>query len=220
MNERAATRGADGRPLWHVNEGLSLFAGALGRNARHSHSVPVFLAGLYERFSLRVGEGAWQRCRAAVVPAGLPYEFDMAGAPLAVLYAEPGRLSAGQMHRLVGAARSEQGALVGQSGEVSLLRESYEAQDSASWLSEALEDLAGFAELRARPSIRVSRVSCAVSAGTIWRLAGRTARRLRPACRRRGFSISSRRRWAFRSGATGPGAACARLSPQCSTDAI
>lgn len=140
-----------------MKEDLSLFAGALGRNARHSHSVPVLLAGLYERFSLRVGDGAWQRCRAAVVPAGLAYEFDMAGAPLAVLYAEPGRLSVGQMHRLVGAARAEQGALVGQRCEVSLLRESYEAQDSASWLPEALEGLAGFAEMRSEaidPRIR------------------------------------------------------------------
>ncbi|WP_244505659.1 helix-turn-helix domain-containing protein [Methyloceanibacter stevinii] len=149
MNERATTSAADAQPVWHVSEGLSLFAGALGRNARHSHSVPVFLAGLYERFSLRIGDGAWQRCRSAVVPAGLPYEFDMGGSPLAVLYAEPGRLTVGEMHRLVGPARSEQGALVGQGGEVSVLRQSFEDSDSAAWLSEALEDLAGFAEARA-----------------------------------------------------------------------
>ena len=149
LNERATTSAADAQPVWHVSEGLSLFAGALGRNARHSHSVPVFLAGLYERFSLRIGDGAWQRCRSAVVPAGLPYEFDMGGSPLAVLYAEPGRLTVGEMHRLVGPARSEQGALVGQGGEISVLRQSFEDSDSAVWLSEALEDLAGFAEARA-----------------------------------------------------------------------
>lgn len=125
-----------------------MFAGALGRNARHSHSVPVFLAGLYERFSLRVRDGAWQRCRSAVVPAGIPYEFDMRGLPLAVLYAEPGRLSGEQLQRLVGAARPVDGAFVGQTGETSLLRQTFEDSGSAAWLSEALEDLAGFAGSR------------------------------------------------------------------------
>lgn len=149
LNERATTSPADGQPVWHVSEGLSLFAGPLGRNARHSHSVPVFLAGLYERFALRIGDGAWQRCRSAAIPAGLPYEFDMGGSPLAVLYAEPGRLTVGQLHRFVGPARSEHGALVGQGGEVSVLRQAFEDGDSAVWLSDALEDLAGFAEARA-----------------------------------------------------------------------
>jgi len=149
LNKRAATRAADARPLWHVNEGLSLFAGPLGRNARHSHSVPVFLAGLYECFSLRIGDGDWQRCRSAVIPAGLPYEFDMKGAPLAVLYAEPGRLSMGHLHRLVGDGRAERGALIGRGGEVSVLRQTYEGREGVSWIEDALGDLVGFAEARA-----------------------------------------------------------------------
>ena len=147
LNEHATTSPAQAQPVWHVSEGLSLFAGALRRPARHSHShsVSVFLAGLYEDFALRVGDGAWQRCRSAAIPAGLPYEFDMGGAPLAVLYAEPGRLSAAQLHRLVGPGRQANGAVVGQSGEISVLRQTFEDRDSAVWLSEALEDLAGFA---------------------------------------------------------------------------
>ena len=145
LNERATTSRAQAQPVWHVSEGLSLFAGALWRHARHSHSVSVFFAGLYEDFALRVGDGAWRRCRSAAIPAGLPYEFDMGGAPLAVLYAEPGRLSAAQLHRLVGPGRQVNGAVVGQSGEISVLRQTFEDRDSAAWLSEALEDLAGFA---------------------------------------------------------------------------
>jgi hypothetical protein len=137
LNERATTSPAQAQPVWHVSEGLSLFAGALWRHARHSHSVSVFLAGLYEDFALRVGDGAWRRCRSAAIPAGLPYEFDMSGAPLAVLYAEPGRLSAAQLHRLVGPGRQVNGAVVGQSGEISVLRQTFEDRDSAAWLSEA-----------------------------------------------------------------------------------
>lgn len=60
LNEHATTSPAQAQPVWHVSEGLSLFAGALRRPARHSHShsVSVFLAGLYEDFALRVGDGA------------------------------------------------------------------------------------------------------------------------------------------------------------------
>lgn len=138
-------------PLWHVSEDVSLFAGALGRNALHSHAVPVFLAGLYDAFSLRIDGGDWHRCRTAVVPAGLPYEFDMEGAPLAVLYAEPGSAPRGHLHRLVGEPRAVRGAVVGRTGEVSLLREMFEERRSVAWAAEALADLLGFAAARSAP---------------------------------------------------------------------
>lgn len=138
-------------PLWHVSEDVSLFAGALGRNALHSHSVPVLLAGLYASFSLRIDGGDWHRCRTAVVPAGLPYEFDMEGAPLAVLYAEPGRTPRDHLHRFVGEPRTAGGAVVGRTGEVALLRAMFEDRRSAAWAAEALADLLGFAAARSEP---------------------------------------------------------------------
>ena len=89
LYERAASPPAQPASLWCVGENLALFAGPLGRNALHSHSVPVLLAGLYGRFRLRIAGAGWLTCRTAVVPAGIPYEFDLKGDPLGVLYLEP-----------------------------------------------------------------------------------------------------------------------------------
>jgi AraC-like DNA-binding protein len=145
-------------PLWYLDRGRALFAGPLGRNARHRHSTPVFLAGLYGKFSLRVGDGAWRICRTAAIPAGLAYEFDMGGEPLAVLYAEASA-GAHRISRFVRHAEDVAGARVGDDGEVALLREMYEDRDSPSWIPRALDDLLGFAG-RGEPPLdsRVSRV--------------------------------------------------------------
>ena len=77
-------------PVWYLDRERALFAGPLGHNASHRHSVAVYLAGLYGRFALRIDGSEWLSCRTAVIPAGLNYEFDMGGEPLAVLYLEPG----------------------------------------------------------------------------------------------------------------------------------
>jgi AraC-like DNA-binding protein len=138
-------------PIWYLDRGRALFAGPLGRNAPHRHSTPVFLAGLYEKFALRVGDGAWRICRTAAIPAGLAYEFDMGGAPLAVLYAEASAAGTETLSRLVRHAQDVSGARVGDDGEVAVLREMYEDRDSPSWIARGLDDLIGFAGRRERP---------------------------------------------------------------------
>jgi len=138
-------------PIWYLDRARALFAGPLGRNARHQHSTPVFLAGLYGRFALRIGEDPWRTCRAAAIPAGLPYEFDMDGEPLAVLYAEASAAGTERLARLVHQAEEAHGALIGHGGDIAELREMYEDLDSASWIARGLDDLLGFAGARARP---------------------------------------------------------------------
>jgi AraC-like DNA-binding protein len=132
-----------------MGAGKALFAGPLHRNHGHSHSVPVYLAGLYGRFPLRIGHGAWHSCRSALVPAGVAYEFDMQGAPLAVFYLEPGTAHAAALAPLVRDGIEEGGALLGASGEIAPLRELYEDGTSADWAEAALDDLLRFSASRA-----------------------------------------------------------------------
>ncbi len=141
------------KPLWHVGKGRMLFTGCLQKNALHSHSAPVMLAGLYEDFLLRMGCGSWFRCSAAVVRAGTPYEFDAGGRPLAVVYVEPNETSAEGLAALIGDTREEQGALVGMRSDLSLLRALYEDPVSSSWAEDAMADLIGFSKARARKDI-------------------------------------------------------------------
>lgn len=136
-------------PLWYLDRNRALFAGPLGRNAPHRHSTPVFLAGLYGKFALRVEGGAWRTCRTAAIPSGLAYEFDMEGAPLAVLYAESGAGLDG-LSGLVREADDEAGACVGNDGEIGVLRQIYEDRNSTSWIAPALDDLLGFAGRHSR----------------------------------------------------------------------
>lgn len=160
LYERAADAGGDVDALWHLGGGRTLFAGPLDYNASHQHGAPVFLAGLYGSFALRLGAGPWLRCRTAVIPAGVPHELDVGGDPIAVLYVEPDRAGVDALIPLVRDAREAGGALVGRAGEVAPLRALYEARDGARWAEPALGDLVGFAARRARRPIdpRVARV--------------------------------------------------------------
>lgn len=137
-------------PIWHLDAGRSLFIGPLGHNAPHAHSVPVYLAGVYGRFRLRLAGGAWLSCRTAALPAGLSYEFDMRGQPLAVLYLEPSEAGAGALTALVSRGREQDGALIGDAAAPSSIRELYEARDGARWAGPALDDLLAFAKPRQR----------------------------------------------------------------------
>src|SRR5262245_4493076 len=109
------------RPLWHVDNARALFAGPLGYNAPHTHSIPVYLSGLYEPFHLRLEGSEWLRCRTAVIPAGTPYELDVRGCPLAVLYLEPAAGRAEMLMPLVQDADEVAGALIGHRGEIAPL---------------------------------------------------------------------------------------------------
>ncbi|WP_092869157.1 helix-turn-helix transcriptional regulator [Hyphomicrobium facile] len=140
-----------------------LFAGCLGRNALHSHSASVLLAGLYDDFRLKLGRGGWFSCRAAIIRAGDAYEFDAGGRPLAVLYVEPTETSAEGLVALIQETREEQGALIGQQSDLGLLRVIYEDAASSRWVNEALADLIEFSKAGTRPTIDV-RVARAIEA--------------------------------------------------------
>ncbi|WP_295558686.1 AraC family transcriptional regulator [uncultured Hyphomicrobium sp.] len=171
MYERAARPDFDAcaarAPIWHLDQGRALFIGALGRNALHAHSVPVYMAGVYAPFRLRVAGDAWRPCQSAVIPAGVPYEFDMAGQPLAVLYLEPNEAGAGALAPLLGCAGEVSGALysgalLSASGGFPVLRELYEADDGARWAGAAIDDLLAFSKPRARRALDL-RISHAVA---------------------------------------------------------
>lgn len=173
MYERAARRAethpdtSDGLlPIWHLDAGRALFIGPLGHNAPHAHSVPVYLAGLYAPLRLRIADRAWTQARTAVVPAGVPYEFDVAGQPLAVLYLEPREAGAGALAPLVRDAHEEAGALLGRDGELALIRELYEARAGRLWADVALDSLLAFSKPRARRTLdpRIARAVTALSA--------------------------------------------------------
>lgn len=159
MNERAAI--APPRPdvpgallpIWHLEADRALFIGPLGHNAPHAHSVPVLLAGLYGAVRLRIADGPWQRCEAAAVPAGVNYEFDVEGQPLAVLYLEPQAGRVDGLAPFVTNARETSGALLGKSALTASLRELYEARDGAAWAGQSLEDLFTYSAHRARRDI-------------------------------------------------------------------
>jgi AraC-like DNA-binding protein len=142
--------GSDGLDaLWHVEEGRTFFAGPLNYNASHQHGAPVYLAGLYESFGLRVEGGPWLSCRTAVIPAGVRHELDLGGNPLAVFYIEPDIAGVEALMPLMRSTREVHGSLVGKTGEISLLRTLYEDRNATRWAGSALMDLLGFAKRRA-----------------------------------------------------------------------
>ena len=160
LYERATTDSGELDALWHVEEGRTFFAVPLDYNASHQHGAPVYLAGLYGSFGLRMEGGNWLSCRTAVIPAGVLHELDIGGNPLAVFYIEPDLAGVDALTPLVRNSREVDGALVGNTGEVSLLRTLYEDRAGTRWAGPALNDLLGFAKRRASKEIdpRVSRV--------------------------------------------------------------
>ncbi|MGE0023391.1 MAG: helix-turn-helix domain-containing protein [Hyphomicrobium sp.] len=171
MYERAAKTGhyaaAPLLPIWHIDRGRALFVGPLGRNALHAHSVPVYVAGLNGPIRFRVAGGAWRHLKSAVIPAGVAYEFDAAGDPLAVLYLEPSEAGVEALVPLLGAADETSGALVGAEGPPSVLREVYEACDGARWVGAAIDDVLGFSGARAWGAIdpRIARAIASLASG-------------------------------------------------------
>lgn len=145
--------------MWHVDEGRTLFAGPLRQNAMHQHGAPVFLAGLYQKFGLRLPGGSWQTCRTAMIPAGVLHELDIGNNPIAVLYVEPHIAGADALTPLMHTTEERDGAVVGGGGEINILRELYEDAAGLCRLGETLDDLVGFSAARAARSIdaRVAR---------------------------------------------------------------
>lgn len=140
---------ADSDCLWRLAGARTFFAGPLTYNAAHSHGAPVYLAGLYGSFRLRVGPAPWTSCRTAVIPAGISHELDLGGEPVAVLYVEPGAMGIEALSSLVRQRHEIGGALTGRAGEINSLREVWEDRTSLGWIDEALDDLVGFGQIQA-----------------------------------------------------------------------
>ena len=147
-------------PVWHVEGAHTFFAGPLRYNAPHQHGAPVYLAGLYGRFRIRIQGEAWATCRTALVPAGVLHELDLGGDPLGVLYLEPGAAPADALAPLLCGAEASGGALLADGGEVAALRAIWEAPDAPAWTGAALADLTAFSGRRARAGLdgRIARV--------------------------------------------------------------
>jgi AraC-type DNA-binding domain-containing proteins len=161
LDERAAPKHG---PLWHLDAGRTCFVGPLTYNAPHQHGAPVFLAGLYGTFRLRLAGGGWCSCRTAVIPAGVVHELDVEGNPIGVLYIEPTVDGQSALASLVASGEQTDGVLLGRPGETLLLRALWEDAASVDWAGEALDDLLGFASAQARrhPDPRISRAIHAI----------------------------------------------------------
>lgn len=138
--------------LWDIRDGRTFFSGPLFHCAKHQHGAPVFLAGLYGKFRLRIQGGDWLWCRTAIIPAGVVHELDVGGEPITVLYIEPTVAGVDAFKSLIGNTRGLNGALVGNSGEIAFMRDLYESRYRADWTSDALQDLLAYAVQRS-PSV-------------------------------------------------------------------
>ncbi|MGR9088771.1 MAG: helix-turn-helix domain-containing protein [Gammaproteobacteria bacterium] len=151
LYERAAVN-KEFDALWDIRDGRTFFTGPLYRCASHQHGAPVFLASLYGKFHLRLHGGDWLRCRTAIIPAGVVHELEVGGEPITVLYIEPTVAGADAFKPLVTNSRALNGALIGNGGEITFLRDLYESRYQSDWTAEALQDLLGYANCRAQTS--------------------------------------------------------------------
>lgn len=143
--------------LWHIDRQGMLFQGGLEYNALHSHSTAIFMTGLYEKFHIRlrvVGSG-WIACSTAVIPAGVKYELDVRGNPLAVYYLEPNVAGVEALFPLLGPFDEVGGIGISQCKQVDILRQLYEDPYGLEWAGLALNDLIDFSKNRVRKKIDV-----------------------------------------------------------------
>lgn len=159
LYERAVPDTVKFDALWDITGGRTFFTGPLYYNASHQHGAPVFLAGIYGSFRLRLHGGDWQSCRTAVIPAGVLHELDVGGDPLTVFYIEPNIAGADALKPLIRNAREVNGALVGTAGEISFMRDLYEDRYNSQWTAEPLDDLMSFSKRRARAELIDPRIS-------------------------------------------------------------
>lgn len=150
LYNRAAAGNTPFDALWDISEGRTFFTGPLYYNASHQHGAPVFLAGLYGKFRLRLEGGDWLSCRTAVIPAGVKHELDVGGDPVTVFYIEPNIAGADALKPLTRDTREVNGALVGSGGEINFMRELYEDRYNPEWTAQPLDDLMEFSKRRAK----------------------------------------------------------------------
>ncbi|TAN66085.1 MAG: AraC family transcriptional regulator [Methylobacter sp.] len=59
--------------------GRSLYFGPSVQLNAHSYATVALHVGVYRPFRIKIANGAWQRCRCAIVPAGIRHELDFEG---------------------------------------------------------------------------------------------------------------------------------------------
>jgi AraC-like DNA-binding protein len=138
--------------LWDIRDGRTFFSGPLYHCAAHQHGAPVFLAGLYGKFRLRLHGSDWFWCRTAIIPAGVIHELEVGGDPIAVLYIEPTVAGVEAFKPLITNSCVTHHAWVGNGGEVQFMRDLYESRYRADWQADALHDLLGYAKRRVKAS--------------------------------------------------------------------
>jgi len=161
LYDRAAAGGNPFDALWDISGGRTFFTGPLYYNASHQHGAPVFLAGIYGKFRLKLRGGDWLSCRTAVIPAGVLHELDVGGDPLTVFYIEPTIAGVEALMPLTRNTREVNGALVGSGGEIAFMRDLYEDRYNPNWTAQPLVDLLDFSKRRAKAELidpRVSRI--------------------------------------------------------------
>jgi AraC-like DNA-binding protein len=149
LYKRATSNTVKFDALWDLSDGRTFFTGPLHYHASHQHGAPVFLAGLYGNFRLRMQGGKWLSCRTAVIPAGVRHELDVGGDPITVFYIEPNIAGADALMPLACNTREDNGALVGSGGEIAFMRDLYEDRYNPGWTGAPLDDLLGFSIRRA-----------------------------------------------------------------------
>ena len=140
--------------LWDIRDGRTFFTGPLFNCASHQHGAPVFLAGLYGKFRLRLGSGEWTWCRTAIIPAGVLHELDVGGEPITVLYIEPTIADADIFMPLINNRQAIAGAWVGNGGETRFMRDLYEERYKPDWSADALQELLAYAK-RKSPAVAI-----------------------------------------------------------------
>jgi len=144
-----------------VGAGVTLYAGTLDDLDWHLHGAPVFVAGMTGNFRLRLPDGEWAACRAAIVPAGVRHALELGGDPVAVFYPEPTIADVSHLTRLGGGWDDRHSILFTSGAELGIFRDIYEDRGSPGYVDEAIKDLVRFLRKRqSEPSLdpRIARV--------------------------------------------------------------
>src|SRR5680860_833809 len=83
----------------YVGKGRALSCGPLQHLEAHGYGAPVLHGGIYGPFKMKLGDGAWQPHRVAVVPPGLRHALDLAGGVHGKLFVDIDSPSAGAFRR-------------------------------------------------------------------------------------------------------------------------
>lgn len=128
-----------------VDESKTLYLGGLDSVGWHQHGAPVFVAGIDEKFGLRLPNGEWVSCRAAVIPAGVRHALDVKGRPLAVFYPEPHIGNFSHLIRLGFGWQVREKILFSDKAEINAFRDLYDHRSDFDFANDGIIDLLGFA---------------------------------------------------------------------------